>query len=88
MHDIGSNHSVFQDFIESPCMSEIAARSIFIHIDLPGQENDATLFEGPYPSIQELGENLIPRVLDDLKVPICVGIGEGAGECKNGKIRA
>lgn len=82
MHDIGSNHAVFQDFIDSPCMSEITQRSIFIHIDLPGQENDATLFEGPYPSIQELGENLIPRVLDDLKVPICVGIGEGAGERK------
>ena len=63
-------------------MSEIVQRSIFIHIDLPGQENDATLFEGPYPSIQELGENLIPRVLDDLKVPICVGIGEGAGKCE------
>ena len=62
-------------------MSEITQRSIFIHIDLPGQENDATLFEGPYPSIQELGENLIPRVLDDLKVPICVCVGEGAGKC-------
>ena len=60
-------------------MSEIAQRSIFIHIDLPGQENDASLYDGNYPSIQELGENLVPRVLDDLKIPLVVGIGEGAG---------
>jgi len=79
LHDIGSNHAVFEDFVGNPCMSEIAARSIFIHVDLPGQENDAQLYEGSYPSIQELGENLVPRILDDLKVPLCVGLGEGAG---------
>lgn len=61
-------------------MSEIAARSIFIHLDLPGQENEAQLYEGSYPSIQELGENLLPRILDDLKVPLVVGLGEGAGK--------
>lgn len=37
VHDIGSNHSSFQDFIEQPCMCEVKARSIFIHVDLPGQ---------------------------------------------------
>lgn len=66
-------------------MAEIVQRSIFVQVDLPGQENDATLYEGNYPSIQELGENLIPRVLDDLKIPLVVGLGEGAGK-ENKKI--
>lgn len=48
-------------------------------VDLPGQENDAEMYPGQYPTIQELGENLLPRILDDLKVPLVVGLGEGAG---------
>jgi len=79
VHDIGTNHNSFVDFVQNPCMSQIAERSIFIHLDLPGQENDAQLYEGAYPTIQELGENLVPRVLDDLKIPLVVGFGEGAG---------
>lgn len=33
--------SSFQDFVNSPCMSEIKERSCFIHIDVPGHEDRA-----------------------------------------------
>jgi len=32
----------FHDFVEHPCMSEIKERSIFVHVDVPGQEDNAT----------------------------------------------
>ncbi|RWS31870.1 hypothetical protein B4U80_10808 [Leptotrombidium deliense] len=79
VHDIGSNHSSFRDFIEHRCMSEIKYRSIFIHLDLPGQDDNASDFEDEYPTIQQLGEEFIAQVLDNLKVNLVVGIGEGAG---------
>ncbi|RWS16961.1 uncharacterized protein B4U79_06785 [Dinothrombium tinctorium] len=79
VHDIGSNHSSFRDFIEHRCMTEIKLRSIFIHLDLPGQHDNADDYEDEYPTIQQLGEEFIPQVLDNLKVNLVVGIGEGAG---------
>ncbi|XP_015785821.1 uncharacterized protein ZK1073.1 isoform X2 [Tetranychus urticae] len=81
VHDIGSNHSSIRDFVEKPCMSEIKARSIFIHLDIPGQEDGADDLpdDFTFPSIQQMGEELIPTVLDHLKVGLIVGIGEGAG---------
>ena len=33
--------SSFHDFVNHPCMSEIKERSIFIHIDVPGHEDNA-----------------------------------------------
>ena len=29
------------DFVEHPCMRETKERSIFIHLDVPGQEDNA-----------------------------------------------
>ncbi|XP_074602807.1 uncharacterized protein ZK1073.1 isoform X2 [Brevipalpus obovatus] len=80
VHDIGTNHSSIQDFVEQPCMSEIKARSIFIHLDLPGQEDNGDDLPDniSFPTIQQM-EELIPTVLDHLKVNLVVGIGEGAG---------
>jgi len=81
VHDIGSNHSSFQDFIEQPCMCEVKARSIFIHVDLPGQSDGAPDFpdEAQFPTVQQMGEQVIPTILDALKVNLIVGLGEGAG---------
>lgn len=79
VHDIGTNHGSFRDFVELPCMSEFLSRSIFIHLDLPGQEDHAPDYTAPFPSLQQIGEELLPKVLDELKVPLIVGIGEGAG---------
>jgi protein NDRG1 len=106
VHDIGTNHSSFRDFTELPCMSEFLARSIFIHLDLPGQEDHAPDYNAViFPTLQQMGtsfvllllwsaldalltlitrfftqgEELVPKVLDELKVALIVGIGEGAG---------
>lgn len=32
---------VFENFVNQPCMSEIKDRSIFVHIDVPGHEENA-----------------------------------------------
>ncbi|VVC90219.1 uncharacterized protein ZK1073.1 isoform X9 [Leptidea sinapis] len=68
------------DFVNSPAMSEIKERSCFIHVDVPGhEENSPDLPESyPFPSLQTLGEDLI-TVLDFLHVRYAVGLGEGAG---------
>lgn len=80
VHDIGNNHSSFQDFVEHPCMAEIKQRSVFIHVDVPGQEDNAAELpsEFNFPTIQMMGEDLI-SVLDHLKINLVVGFGEGAG---------
>jgi protein NDRG1 len=31
----------FQDFVNSPCMTEIKERSCFIHVDVPGHADNA-----------------------------------------------
>jgi protein NDRG1 len=33
--------SSFHDFVNHPCMCEIKERSVFIHVDVPGQEDNA-----------------------------------------------
>lgn len=32
----------FQDFVNSPCMSEIKERSCFIHVDVPGHADNTS----------------------------------------------
>ncbi|EEC01163.1 conserved hypothetical protein, partial [Ixodes scapularis] len=80
VHDIGNNHTSFQDFVDHPCMSEIKQRSVFIHVDVPGQEDTATELPNDFnfPTIQMMGEDLI-SVVDHLKINLVVGFGEGAG---------
>ncbi|GFT66630.1 uncharacterized protein ZK1073.1 [Nephila pilipes] len=80
VHDIGSNHSSFYSFVNHPSMTEIKQRSVFIHVDMPGQEDHAPDLPADYvfPTIQTLGEDLV-HVLDFLKVKLVVGFGEGAG---------
>ena len=31
----------FQDFVNSPCMTEIKERSCFIHVDVPGHADNS-----------------------------------------------
>ncbi|KAG5682124.1 hypothetical protein PVAND_011500 [Polypedilum vanderplanki] len=80
VHDLGCNHTSFQDFVNSPCMSEIKERSCFIHVDVPGHaDNNAPLPDNfTFPSLQTLGEDLV-TVLDYLHVKYVIGLGEGAG---------
>lgn len=79
VHDLGCNHYSIEDFTNRASMSEIKDRSIFIHIDVPGHEdNGETIPESSFPTLQTLGEDLI-TVLDFLHVRYVVGLGEGAG---------
>jgi len=80
VHDLGCNHTSFHDFVEHPCMKEIKERSIFIHVDLPGQEDDANDLpeDFKYPTMQQLGEELI-QVMEVLRIKMVIGLGEGAG---------
>ncbi|XP_022194149.1 uncharacterized protein ZK1073.1 isoform X2 [Nilaparvata lugens] len=79
VHDLGCNHWAWEDFVNRPCMTEIKDRSIFIHIDVPGHEDNAeALQESQFPSLQTLGEDLV-TVLDFIHVRYVIGLGEGAG---------
>uniref|UniRef100_A0A0A1WIY8 Uncharacterized protein ZK1073.1 n=1 Tax=Zeugodacus cucurbitae TaxID=28588 RepID=A0A0A1WIY8_ZEUCU len=80
VHDLGCNHNSFQEFVSSPCMTEIKERSCFIHIDVPGHADNAEPLPDSFqfPSLQTLGEDLI-TVLDFLHVKYVIGLGEGAG---------
>ncbi|KAH7644795.1 uncharacterized protein ZK1073.1 isoform X2 [Dermatophagoides farinae] len=78
VHDIGFNHRSMKDFVDLDCLSEIRMRSVFIHVDVPGQEDDAKDLEH-FPTIQQIGEEVLLKVLDELKIQLCVGIGDGAG---------
>ncbi|XP_055923839.1 uncharacterized protein ZK1073.1 isoform X3 [Eupeodes corollae] len=80
VHDLGCNHNSFQEFVNSPCMTEIKERSCFIHIDVPGHADGAEALPDSFqfPSLQTLGEDLV-TVLDFLHVKYVIGLGEGAG---------
>jgi len=80
VHDLGCNHNSFQEFVNSPCMTEIKERSCFIHVDVPGHaDNSEPLADSfPFPSLQMMGEDLV-TVLDFLHVKYVIGLGEGAG---------
>ncbi|UYV63430.1 hypothetical protein LAZ67_2004037 [Cordylochernes scorpioides] len=51
VHDIGSNHSSFHEFVDHPSMVEIKQRSIFLHVDVPGQEDNAGDLSNDRPAI-------------------------------------
>ncbi|GAB1604018.1 uncharacterized protein ZK1073.1-like [Argonauta hians] len=80
VHDLGCNHTTWKHFVDQPCMEQIRKRAVFIHVDVPGQEDGAPDLPSNYtfPSMQTLGEDLV-CVLDQLDVKQVVAIGEGAG---------
>ncbi|BFY99009.1 hypothetical protein BsWGS_02048 [Bradybaena similaris] len=80
VHDLGCNHEMWTNFLAGPAMEEIMRRGAFIHVDIPGQEDDAPDLPADYtfPTMQSLGEDLV-CVLDQLDVKQVIGLGEGAG---------
>ncbi|GFS20012.1 hypothetical protein ElyMa_005046200, partial [Elysia marginata] len=80
LHDLGCNHSMWLNFLSNPSMEEINRRGAFIHVDVPGQEDEAPDLPADYafPSMQSLGEDLV-CVLDQLDVKQVICVGEGAG---------
>ena len=81
VHDIGSNSRSFLDFTEHPIMGAIKQRSLFVHLDLIGQQDNQSDLpeEAEFPPIKTIGEELLVEVMDKLNIKLIVGIGEGAG---------
>lgn len=77
VHDVASNHASIKKFVDHDAFEEIARRSIFVHIDIPGHEDSAADLES-FPLIQTLGEDLV-TVLDQLRIKYVIGLGDGAG---------
>lgn len=80
VHDLGCDHTMYESFVAHPRMTRIRERTVWIHVDVPGQgENIPDLpHDYQFPSMQKIGEDLV-HVLDQLKVKEVVCFGEGAG---------
>uniref|UniRef100_F1KZG5 Protein NDRG3 n=1 Tax=Ascaris suum TaxID=6253 RepID=F1KZG5_ASCSU len=78
VHDVGTNYKTFVRFCNHPSMADVKAKSIFIHVCIPGQEDNAPDFVGEFPTLAQLGEDLV-CVLDKLDIKTCIAFGEGAG---------
>jgi pimeloyl-ACP methyl ester carboxylesterase len=80
VHDLGTNHKGWFPFVMHSSMTEVRLRSIFIHVCLPGQEDNAESLPAEYvfPTFQKIGED-IESILDQLSIKTCIGMGDGAG---------
>lgn len=80
VHDLGCNHEMYHDFVSHPKMHGIRHRTVWLHVDVPGQEHEAPDLPAGYvfPTMATLGADLI-HILDALKVKEVVCFGEGAG---------
>lgn len=78
VHDVGVNHNSWLRFINSPSMGTIREKAVFLHVDLLGQEDGADDVDKAFPTMQQIGEDLV-NILDVLRVKCVVGLGEGAG---------
>ncbi|CAF0801370.1 unnamed protein product [Adineta ricciae] len=79
IHDIGCSHSVFTEFVSQPEMRALKQRIVWVHVDLPGQEDDAAALPiEKYPSLDDIASELI-NIVDHLNIPQAVIFGEGAG---------
>lgn len=80
VHDLGCDHTMYQDFIEHPNMARIRERTVWVNVDIPGQSQDAADLPSDYvfPTMQIIADDL-HHVLDDLKIREVVCFGEGAG---------
>lgn len=61
-------------------MARVKQRSVWIHVDMPGQEYDA-IDLAPYfdfPTLDQISEDLV-QILDYFSIDSCVTFGEGAG---------
>lgn len=62
-------------------MSEVKARSVFIHLDLPGQDDNAPDLPEDYafPTIQQMGEPFDKQV--KLRMTKALSSSEGEKQC-------
>lgn len=79
-HDMGTNYKSWLPFVNHAAMTGVRERSIFIHVCVPGQEDNAETLPESYnfPSLDQMGQDL-STVIDHFNVKSVIGIGEGAG---------
>jgi len=80
VHDLGCTYLNWYNFVMDQAMEDIRKRAIFIHVAIPGQEPGASdlATEFKFPKMKDLGLNLV-SILDNMRVPRVVGLGNGAG---------
>lgn len=80
VHDLGCDHSMYQVFVEHPRMTRIRERTVWLHVDVPGQGQNMPDLPSDFvfPTMQKIGEDLV-TILDQLKIKEVVCFGEGAG---------
>ncbi|EFP04075.1 hypothetical protein GCK72_023158 [Caenorhabditis remanei] len=78
VHDIGTNHKSFVRFVNHPSMSAVKEKAIFLHVCVPGQEDNSADFFGDFPTLDGIGDDL-NAVLDKFEVKSAIAFGEGVG---------
>ena len=78
VHDVGTNHKSFIRFVNHPSMADVKQKAVFLHVCIPGQEDHAPDFTGDFPTLAQLGEDLV-CALDKFDIRTCIAFGEGAG---------
>ena len=67
------------EFVSTPEMRPLKERIVWLHVDLPGQENNAPdLNIDKYPNLADIGQELV-EVVNYFKIPQVTCFGEGAG---------
>lgn len=79
IHDIGQTYMSMVDFVSHTDMADIKSRALIVHVALFGQDpsSDPDL-QQDFPALDDVGNGLI-SVLDELKIPQVVVLGDGAG---------
>ena len=59
VHDVGTNHSIWEHLIDHETFEAIKKRAIFVHVDVPGQEDHAENLPNDFhfPTMQHLGKD-------------------------------
>ena len=75
---VGQSYKEWVQFMSHEDMMDTAARSLVLHVCLPGQDEEAEDLPGKFPDLASLGLNLV-TVLDHLRISRVVLLGAGAG---------
>jgi len=78
IHGVGQSHRDWVQFMTHEDMADTVARSLVLHVCLPGQDQGAEDLTDSFPSLSALGLNLV-NILDQLRVSRVVLMGSGAG---------